>query len=213
MALEKSCPVFLKEKEIRKIMCENNITYRKALSKYLDEKKTPMAHQIEKEIIHNESNYISNEKMSYRDALATKTRSEKQIQVRSEQNTYCEENEEQSMEESENSLILGKSVRKPNKRKKKSGPSHNRTLSNEEEPSISREKIENTEEPTKRVIDFKRLFNKLKQVCLSECSFDVKVKLLCNLIFEQCFQLVWRLLKEGDVYNKIISMFKDGLFT
>lgn len=70
--------------------------------------------------------------------------------------------------------------------------------------------MENKKEPTKRNVDLKKLFHKLKEVCLSDCSFDVKVKLICNFIFEQCFQLVWRLFTEGDVYNKFISLFKNG---
>ena len=212
MALEKSCPVFIKEKEIRKIMCVKNITYRKALSAYLEERKTPVGHQIEKATTHNTSNYSINGHTSYRDILVTKPRSEKQSQVRNEQYTNGEDRGDESMEESVHSLILDKSVRKQSKKKKKSGQVRNHTYDNDEAPQLQEESMEK-EKPPSRILNFKKIFDKLKELCLSDCNFDVKVKLVCNFIFEQCIQLVWRLLKEGDVYNKIISRFKDGLFT
>ncbi|CAH2090525.1 unnamed protein product [Euphydryas editha] len=40
MALDKSCPVFTKEKEIRKIMSTENCSYRKAFEKFEDKKRT-----------------------------------------------------------------------------------------------------------------------------------------------------------------------------
>lgn len=215
MALEKSCPVFIKEKEIRKIMCEKNFTYRKALSTYLEERKTVVEVQIEKEITPDKSNCCNKDKISYRDILVTKVRPKKQIQVRDEQDICSEDRGDQSMEESVESLILGKSGRKESKRnKKKSGQSRHVTLDNdEEEPQLQQEEMEEKEDITRGTVDFQGLLRRLKEMCLSDCSFEVKLRLVCNFLFEQFFQLVWRLLKKGDVYNKIISMFKDGLFT
>lgn len=214
MALDKSCPVFIKEKKIRKIMCEKNFTYRKALSTYLEERKTVVEVQIQNEITPDKSNCCNNDKTSYRDILVTRVRPKKQIQVRYEQDTCSEDRGDQSMGDSVESMILGKPGRKETKRNKKSGQSRQVTLDNdEEELQLQQEEMENKEDTTKGTVDFKRLLRRLKEVCLSDCSFEVKLKLVCNFIFEQFFQLAWRLLKEGDVYNKIISMFKDGLFT
>lgn len=53
MALDRSCPVYLKEKKIRELMAEFNISYRKALTVYVPQKKLP---QTEKENIPQLSN-------------------------------------------------------------------------------------------------------------------------------------------------------------
>lgn len=214
MALEKSCPIFIKEKQIRKIMCEKNFTYRKALSSYLEHRKTIAELQTENEITPNKSNCCNNDKTSYRDILVTNVRPKKRIEVRYEQEINNEDRGDLSMG-AENSLILGKSGRKETKKKKNSGQSFHATLDNDEEgPYLQQQEMENREkDTTKSTVDFKGLLRKLKEVCLTDCSFEVKLKLICNFVFEHFFQLVWRLLKEGDVYNKIFSMFKDGLFT
>ena len=38
MSLDKTCPVFIKEKEIREIMCKEGWTYRKSLTYFLQER-------------------------------------------------------------------------------------------------------------------------------------------------------------------------------
>ncbi|CAH1647308.1 unnamed protein product [Spodoptera littoralis] len=117
MALEKSCPIFKKEKEIRKIMCERNTTYRKALSAYLENRKTLVEHQTEKESSINTFEHTSNEKTSYRDILVRETQQEKQTQPRSEQYINSDDGGEQSMEGSAKSIILDKPTRKQTKKK------------------------------------------------------------------------------------------------
>lgn len=53
MALDRNCPVFIKEKKIREIMAEYNIPYRKALTMYV-----PKEHAPEPENIPNPNNNI-----------------------------------------------------------------------------------------------------------------------------------------------------------
>lgn len=213
MALDKSCPLFIKEKEIRRIMCKKNCTYRKALSTYLEGKNPQIGHQNIEESTCSTSNIIRNQKPSYRDIL-TQYQTDNHITERDRQIVNYEDRGEQSMEESFDSPILGKHSKKQNKRNEKSDQSRNVTLSDyEEELFIQQERIENTEDLGKGKVEFKRLLQKLKEVCLSKCSFEVKVKLVCKFIFEECFQFIWKLIKDGDVLSKIMSMFKDGLFT
>lgn len=61
MSLDKTCPIFLKEKNIRKIMSQDNCTYRKALRTFLNEKQN---HGIVSNTIYMKSNMINSTQIS-----------------------------------------------------------------------------------------------------------------------------------------------------
>ncbi|KAH9640066.1 hypothetical protein HF086_015997, partial [Spodoptera exigua] len=120
IALDKSCPVFIKEKCLRKIMCENNYTYRKALYTYREQNKDmetarnhhPRYQHIE-ESAYNQI-YSGFVKKSYRDILVTET----QRNIHDTTQIGAENTEDQSEEDSTESVILGNTIRKHKKKKK-----------------------------------------------------------------------------------------------
>ncbi|CAB3240618.1 unnamed protein product [Arctia plantaginis] len=75
MALEKSWVIFIREKQIRKIMCVKNYTYIKGLSIYLEQFTEKPKHRHKMEGIHNKT-IINKEKPSYRDVLVANTQSD-----------------------------------------------------------------------------------------------------------------------------------------
>ncbi|XP_045542711.1 uncharacterized protein LOC123723607 [Papilio machaon] len=73
MALDKSCPIFLKEKKIRNIMSRRNVMYREALNIYLREKKICYTEEITPTInLNNGSNTLKNHTEMYSFLTAAK---------------------------------------------------------------------------------------------------------------------------------------------
>lgn len=203
-------------------MCENNYTYRKALSTYREQSKAAEIaqnyhprYQHIKESAYNkiDTRFV---KKSYRDILLTETqRNIHDLKVDTPQ-IGAENTGDQSEEESTESIILGNSLgklkkKKRNKKKKTSNRSYNVTQDDGEVLSVTHENSGNKDKAAERKIGLKKLLHKLKEIIKSDCNFDVKVKLVFNFIFEKCFQYIWKLVKETDVISRIFSTLY-GLF-
>ncbi|XP_022827083.1 uncharacterized protein LOC111356823 [Spodoptera litura] len=77
MALDKSCPMFIKEKEIRKIMSSQNYTYRKALSVWLEVKKSQRKETDNMEKI----DYITDKKLVTTNKMLDQSKSYRDVVV------------------------------------------------------------------------------------------------------------------------------------
>lgn len=194
MALNKTCPAFLKEKEIRKIMSKENCTYRKALLIYLYkyESKEVTNHE---EIIASKQNVLSNEvqnnnmTMSYRDVLETKAVVHREME-------YEEETEEEQKNTTSNY------PREKGKKKRRKKNINNETKERRE--SVVKED-DKREKPHMhgRIMYF---LHRIKDICLNNSELKVKIELLFQFILREIKDFVVRLVKESDIFSKLINL-------
>lgn len=220
MALDKSCPIFLKEKEIRSIMCKENCTYRKALSLYINKARITRE-QYSNELteptqritytINNDAN-----KKSFRDVLMTDAPNSNKQQDNSncKQNMDNDEDQNRNHIESISSPILGK-----NKSKKKLHKDRNlqdeTDLSDEcfhinEEATSQPTYINEQRKSQQKTFVFKKIIEKVQNICLSENSFEVKIKSICSYVFEEIIQFVIKFVKSTDIMSKVFGLFTNG---
>ncbi|XP_047025512.1 uncharacterized protein LOC124634132 [Helicoverpa zea] len=206
LAFDKTCPVFLKEKELRNIMCKEACSYKKALELLLKNRED-VTHTVKSSEQTSEQKSVSQSK-SYRDALLNDI-PDKCI----EQEINYEENETISSEE-----LHGQNRRTGQKKK------INKKLVTEEDGDIEtlrmewsddsvaeQQASEQKEEKDKSTlkITFFKLLQKLKVIIMSKSNFEEKVKCFCKIIFGEICTYVVEIIKKGDFINKIFHGF-DG---
>ncbi|XP_039760327.1 uncharacterized protein LOC120633957 [Pararge aegeria] len=165
MALDKTCPVFYKEKEIRKIMCEENCKYRKALFVYHNKRK--VSDRLQRKMTgvtveHRENEHIKgNGNRTYRDVLVSETE------------IHNEHMETSSNSEKEEEIIetIPTGSQKVKKRKKKGNKVESTVDMEYITENIGRGEWQgsNKEKKEKRnKFDFAGLLLKIKAVCFSQ---------------------------------------------
>lgn len=114
MALDKSCPLYLKEKEIRVVMSKDNCTYRVALAAVVQKKKNEATFLTEKsmEVCGDETN--KNKTFTYRDALVNSLDTVEPVI-----NDLTTSEKESEDEERNDSIKKHKSIIKKNKIKRR----------------------------------------------------------------------------------------------
>lgn len=219
MALDKSCPIFLKEKAIRNIMCQENCTYGKALSLYINKARTTRelnnVYQLNSNKPTNKTSYttIDSNKKSFRDVLMTNV-SNSNIQQSS---SNSEENMDSDKEKDKNHIpspILGKnrSKKKSNRAKKLLEPDLSEECFRINAASTSQQSKHNErrKEPLHNTFGFKNIIEKVQNIFLSENSFKDKIKLMCSYLFEEIIQFVIKLVKSTDIMSKVYCLFTNG---
>lgn len=212
MALDKSCPIFLKEKAIRSIMCQENCTYGKALSLYINKARTTRelnnVFQLNSNKPTNRISCTTNDsnKKSFRDVLMTITTNsnEQQSKPNSEENMDSDEDENRNHIPSP---ILGKNKhkQKSNRAEKLLEPDLSEECSRINAASTSQQSKNNDhrKDPSQKTFGFKKNLEKVQNICLSENSFEVKIKLICSYVFEEIIQFVIKLVKSTDIMSKV----------
>lgn len=194
MALDKSCPVFAKEKEIRRIMSTEHCSYRKAFEKFEDKKRT-FINEFTSECsdIENESPKY-NTKPTYRDIVMTKAIVHKESSQTTKQNTN------------------GKKAQttKNGKKNKKKIPQEMDLIeylivSNDaQEEQLEEENvIHNKEEKKESTI--KRIFKRVKEIIFSENKFHEKIKQFVNLAIEEFTKLIGEIIEKGNIFQNLMS--------
>ncbi|XP_045773289.1 uncharacterized protein LOC123872797 [Maniola jurtina] len=117
MALERmSCPVFLKEKEIRRIMCEENCKYRQALLIYYDKKK--LSDRRQRYNMNETNEEFNNRNVNYNETNLNKTYRDVLVTEAEIHNEKKEESSDSEIE-MENIETVQTGSQKEKKRKKK----------------------------------------------------------------------------------------------
>lgn len=194
MALDKSCPSFLKEKNIRILMSRENLTYREALRVYLEKGIT--SHAQENNII-TETAIISNSTMV--DKAINKERSmDTEDIVREEYNM--------GVSTSEESNNMG-DTEKSNKIKKKKNKRKRTEERNEEQSKIKTGKETGTNFFTTAGFQVKNVFSKVKETIMSDNNFESKCYEVFKILFELCKILFVSVLSKEGILDKILSIF------
>lgn len=221
MALNKLCPVFLKEKEVRKIMSQEKCTYRKALKSYLEKTNDDKINDNDVNCntysgspkVNARTSQLNTDRIrSYRDVLATNAI------IHEESSTSLESEDEQQYCERQNNTHSSRIPKNKDKRRKKK--------SYEQETGENVEELENTgpelgpeldpaqdpaKGPTPKLnMDFKKILAILKSICISNHNLSVKLSLALSVICEEIIRFIQNFFKDIDWFNSIIGLLCNG---
>ncbi|KAG7306743.1 hypothetical protein JYU34_008174 [Plutella xylostella] len=210
MSFDKSrCPVFAKEKKIRNIMSQNNLTYRKALALYLEENKEKVMEEEEivMDVSRNNvtSNIPSSLNRSYRDVLI-----EHAIVHREESSKEESETEVSNYQNDHQVPKNKKSKQKTKIKKSKSKPEfelQNKQDDIAEDTQNDKCKSTNRAKPKFNISIF---LNKCKDILLGKKSLEDKVSLFFQLIVEEVISFVMYTFKDGEIFKKLFNICIDG---
>lgn len=214
ISMNKSCPVFKKEKAIRQIMCEENCTYRRALMLYVN-KSNPQQNNERTNIEDNITQscqvpFSASKEKSYRDVLLSQIHNHTEgIDSIHKNSDSGETSRDITMKESTNSQITAKPRKLINNRENKRY--ENDEMFETEQSSKNSESTEDQQKYTYRNIFYlKKLMDKLKEIYFSNSNMAEKIKLVVSVILEEIIQFVISFVREGDLIKKVFSFFTDG---
>ncbi|KAJ8704265.1 hypothetical protein PYW08_012989 [Mythimna loreyi] len=197
MALDKSCPMFIKEKEIRKIMSRQNYTYRKALSVWLEDKKSKR-----KETDHvDKMDYITSKKLVTTNKTLDQSKSYRDVVVNNsfeglnvnDEKLYMEKSEDEG-NDTDRSQIQLKKKKKMKKRKNQNNQSFEENASEVEHESETCAR--NSYPKRHQNTIFKKLMSKIKDICFSSNCFEDKLKMCFSCVVKECIQYIFELVQK-----------------
>lgn len=199
ISFSKLCPIFLKEKKIRETMSKNNVTYKMALSMYLDN-KSYQAEKESNEIYAEENRRSENAGVSYSAALR--------------QTVKIPRLENDSTSEAEigkaTSLNHKKKKQKTNKKQKRELNRYEESLKNSADIRTTVAEEEEVEDKRKKNTYFSRVLQKLKEIVTSNNSFEEKVQLVLKVIFDEVVSFVVKNVSTGEVFSKLLGLLNYG---
>lgn len=214
IAYDKTCPIFLKEKEIRWSMSQNTLTYKMALIKHSENKSNDMLQAVTSNIVRREFEEnnivipVRNERiqsMTYSKAV--------QGGKKGESSTDSEEGSEKSVIKRQNP-VMRKEIKKKKKKDKslqlRAVHNSNVSLAAAEDENSKKEKNSEREKENKDKFNFSRILRKLQEELLTSNNFSEKVQNILKLVFEELLAFCVRSLSHGEVYSKIFGLFNDG---
>ncbi|XP_059052572.1 uncharacterized protein LOC131847123 [Achroia grisella] len=208
MALDKGCPLFIKEQEIRKLMSKNNCIYKQALNLYAQQKLKTTRKQNLTTVNSIPDNISSTLNRSYRDALMTKEFNIDQFTVNEETNDSDNNTDERTPN------ITYKTGNKPKKKKNKRNlKSINREVELDDTVTETRTNNNDDDKESNRkhkVPMIIKILRKMQQIILSEKACEEKIIMCTKSIVEEIMCYVMSVISEGDVINKIYKMFNNG---
>lgn len=196
MALDKSCPTFLKEKEIRDIMRLENITYRKALHVYLKKREYIMIDKDYDRRIADvpPTNFTGT---TYRDVVIGQMHQEEV------------ESMEEGIEEHDQNVDRTNKPVKSNKKKFVKKQNNNRKVNENIEAPTKAPNIE--EEITKeRKLELKILLKKAKEIFTSAGSLEEKIISVIKFIVSESMAFIVKIVRDGEIVGKLWSSFING---
>lgn len=196
MALDKKCPIFLKEKEIRRIMSSKNCPYRIALEMYLDNIKSKVRNE-RKEYFHKleqtEKPLPDPSKKTYKEVLLTEALVHNEREEEEDQSTEIRMDTIQKCSEKNATNYSNKYTKKKKIEKRKK---------EEEDAECGEESV--------KVGFVKRFFVKIKEIILDDSNVPVKINSICKYIFSELKLYFLSLFKHNDVLVKVINYICNG---
>lgn len=215
IVLDRTCPIFLKEKKIRNIMSEENITYRKALQIYLNETK----HDLESFNVNADSQSIIlpttklSIKPTYSD-IVSKMSTKAAISHQEDTDPVNTTKSKSQSSEKRKNRTKNKTRRTPNTNKNESQNRTDQESTDGVENFIDSSQEENEEEDEeqllkrkKRKVDLKNLLIKLKDIILSNVDFETKVLSIFRILFDACKSLIVSVLTQNNVISSVFDLF------
>lgn len=202
MSLDKSCPIFLKEKDIRNIMSEQNCTYKKAyeIQQGRDKATAAPITVLNRNIDESDGpTTLPTLSRAYRDALMNKR---------------VKYNSEDSSEEG--TKTTHQKFKKDHKKRKNQKPKLKTSLDkNVEENTCQNVDLSNLQSSSKvnneskNKFEFKKLFKKIQEIIMSEAKFEEKLTSILKYIISEISYYFINTVKEGNLLHKMFNIFND----
>lgn len=215
IVLDRSCPMFLKEKTIRNIMSQESITYRKALEIYHNERKT-----------NSEILTVNNDDGDNQPIIIPTTKTSTKSTYSDVVSKSSTKGWKASQHEDTDSVNSIKDKSQPFKQRKKPTKKENRRMPNtnkrgsqrrtdqestdvEENPMDSSQEVEEEQQlkRKKRKVDLKNLLFKLKEIIVSNVDFETKIPSILRILFDACKSFILNTLTQNNVINLIFDLF------
>ncbi|CAG9109951.1 unnamed protein product [Plutella xylostella] len=187
MAMNKKCPIFMKERQIRETMSKNNCTYRKALNDYLS--KTEKEKELEQipivdHAISRATNNSEREK-SYRDVVVGQVIVHENIE---ESSSGEHTNQDQEEDEGPNAIRKVKKVKK--KKDNRNSLKQKNYMQQDMVTDVIDENNEHNankaEKESKRGGDLRKFWKKIKDVLFSKKILEDKLYDFVTIVVEEC---------------------------
>lgn len=199
LVLDKSCPVFLKEKTIRNIMCKENLTYRKALHTVLERSQKHTKEQIIEQNMNNTP--INNNQQTYSRIVTKADVHYETPNIMSGEEEDCNFREERKLN---NNRIHKRRRSKQMKQGDDQTGKADEILSDVENTNTGKERQE------ERRFDLRRLFVKIHAIVVSQVSLECKVKSVIKAIFDECKMFILSYFVGGNMFETVLDIFNYG---
>ncbi|XP_039763079.1 uncharacterized protein LOC120635932 [Pararge aegeria] len=204
MALDKTCPFFKKEKGIRYIMSQENVSYKTGLEIYLKNLKEKELSCVRAEInTEMDSSYIEKNPVNMRGKTYSSV-------LKTSATVHNNEMKDEHLNEKVINQNKNK-FKKTNVHTNYHRENQNLNINNDEIMESDQDTQENPAEKEKRRrqrrFDLKNLLKRIKEIIVSEGNISDKVMLVVKAIIEECKLFLANVLNEGklyDIFSKII---------
>lgn len=217
MALDRTCPHFRTEKYIRKIMSRDNVTYRKALQIIVNEHSNGNSNsEIQEDINNATSGTILDTSAPITDSLPPVTANGRKLYSDIVRSTDVHNRDRYDTDSSgtENKIssnrnkVLGKMQKKNQKKRQPIAEEQNAEIFCEENNNRFPHTIEETSRKKDRDrFEFGRFIIKIKNVFMSNESFEDKIVAVLQIVYELCSNVVVSLLSKNEMLSKIFNLF------
>ncbi|CAK1585314.1 unnamed protein product [Parnassius mnemosyne] len=210
--LDKSCPMYLKEKEIRITMSKENITYRKALQMIINKSQIEMSENLN---MHSKNTFVNQEMTEQPTQVWENRGSRSYSQVVADAQVHNENNQEPASEEGKTPLETNKKERKEKKKqrqrkeKKKINMIEN-DIEFKEAEEESQKSTSDEEEMSEKTVDFKGLLLKIHSIWYSRKSYEDKVFAVFVAIFKVIKTFVSSLISGRKIYETVLNYMNHG---
>lgn len=209
--LDKRCPMYLKEKTIRKIMSEEQLTYKKALQRFMEKKQ---------EVNNKDTMETSKQIANTQSIITPNTGTYSSILTRAlvHQEPQANRKEDEEIQQTETPVATTK--KKVTTSKQGIKKNINKTNQNknddileqrvDEECSLSQKYEESTKRSELRYkYEWKKIWEKIKSIIKSESQFEEKIMSLFKIICETLKNFVMKLILGEEIWNNI-NCFSNG---
>ncbi|XP_022817704.1 uncharacterized protein LOC111350381 [Spodoptera litura] len=213
--LDKNCPFFVKEKNIRKIMSTEQVTYRKALQILIEQQqqqrntclhnnlRTSMDTHLDSDAPATFSSILKKSVQNYAVSPNSKI-----IQNKSRDNPMQKKTTQQQEIPQEILSINNNNNNHGEKTTTKKKRYRNETLMEEDIDSYDSQNEEQNYQRDEHLLnkfDFKKFIIKLNRIFVSDKSFEDKILSLFKIVYEEFKKIIIGCFMKGNVLDKIIN--------
>lgn len=205
LVLDKQCPLYIKEKNIRAIMAKENATYRKAVEIYYNSSKK-INTNIQKEINTNIQEFNQSSTHMTTPELDSSVETYSYIVAKN----GVKGNTADRPTKINPSSKKGRDISPSQRKKQKEKPSSTEELpmtTQEDWTDINDEGNNRNKIVDKYRFDFKKFILKLKNVILSERSLEEKIVACIKLIYDDVKKCIFSLFNNVNSIQYLLSMF------
>lgn len=219
IVLDKRCPIFLKEKTIKELMSERNISYKQALQRYAEEKEakrmesreftlrntdfgssdsilSSTASKLKKSsfAVPSKSSDLLNLEVSYSEKVKSGKKTQNKVKQASQVISYPKYQIDRECRDKGNVKQASQII------------SHPKVciINNEKTKNENREEMAETRSEK---FEFKRLLLKLKEVFMCEVSFKSKLLAAVNVVLEEFMSFLRNVMSSGKILEGFLKLF------